>query len=138
MGSASNYVENGSLDFWLNGSTDISGPTNVWLALFTTGHGEDGTGGTEVSGNSYARASITPTGTDSTRFTVTNGLAVNSVRVTFAEPTGSWGTVTAAAVYDAVTSGNLLFLVTLTNGSFSVVSGQPVIFPSGELQVTAS
>jgi hypothetical protein len=138
MGSASDYVENGSLDFWLNGSTAITGPTTVYLALFTTGPDDDGTGGTEVSGNSYTRATITPTGIDSSRFTITDGLATNSVRITFPEPTGSWGTIVLGGVYDSVSIGNLLFRVTLSNGEFTVVTGQPVIFPTGELQVTAS
>lgn len=138
MGSASNDTEDDTLNFWLNGDSTVTAPASLWLALFTTAPGEDGTGGVEATGNGYARASITPAGADSSRFTVSSGTATNSVRVIFANPTASWGTVVSAAIYDAVSGGTLRFLVTLVNGSFTVALNQPVIFPVGELEVTAS
>jgi hypothetical protein len=87
------------------GTTTLTKPTTVYLALFTTTPTMPaGTGGVEVSGGSYARQPIA--------FGSASGsapaVAANSALVTFPTATTSWGTIAGAGIYDAVTGGNLI------------------------------
>jgi len=183
MAGLSDYSAQALLD-WETGRKPMPAIGNRFLALFTTAPTSDaGTGGTEVSGGSYARVQIagavaataswttaTPNitmttnpgwvvpgmnvydntgsvqiGTVSTyvgtALVLTGNAAANSTGstdslifsafpassassgaepatlpanvtngavITFAASTGSWGTVTAFGVYDAVSSGNLI------------------------------
>jgi hypothetical protein len=77
------------------------------VALFTATGADAGTGFTEVSGGSYARAATT--GSD---WNASSGSAPSTVTnandIAFTPATGSWGTVIAWGLYDAVSSGNLI------------------------------
>lgn len=77
-----------------------------YMALFTTSPGETG-GGTEVSGASYARQQVA-FGTPS------NGQMVNSEAIEFPTATESWGTAVAWGLFDAASSGNLLWYGSIT------------------------
>lgn len=101
-------------------------PTAWYIGLFTAAPGETG-GGTEVSGGSYARTSAT--------FTVSGNTATNSGAVEFPTATGSWGTITHAAVFDASTSGNMLLYAALT-ASKTIATGDILRIPAGDLDVT--
>lgn len=72
-------------------------------------------GQAEVSGGSYARASLAATlanfaGTQSAGSTIassgTNGLTSNNVAVTWPAPTANWGFVWGIMLFDAATVGN--------------------------------
>jgi len=101
-------------------------PTAWYVALFTDDPTDAGTG-TEVSGGSYARTSVT--------FTVSGDTASNSGAVEFPEATGSWGTITHIGIYDASTSGNLIAHAALT-ASKAIASGDILRFPIGDIDVT--
>jgi|SRR5688572_20019593 len=103
-GSKSDFLENALLDHELGGP-DYARPANVFLALFTTAPTDSG-GGTEVSGGSYARKSIT---NNNTNFPAASGGSKNlATSQSFVTPTGSWGTVVAFGYYDASSGGNLM------------------------------
>jgi len=94
----------------------------LYVALLTAAPSDAG-GGTEVSGGSYARASVNSTlanwaGTQSagstTSSTGTGGQTSNNGTITFPAPTANWGVVTHLGIYDSPTSGNLLYWVALT------------------------
>ena len=91
------------------GGAAYTAPSTLYVGLFTAEPSEAG-GGTEVSGNGYARQSVTMTvsGTNPTE-------ADNDAAVEFPEATGSQGTVTHAGVFDALTGGNVLAYATLTD-----------------------
>jgi len=117
----SDYLENKWVDFLLRGQT-LTAPTTVYVALATTS-GSDAACGTEVSGGSYARVAVTSgltawAGTQSAGSTTassgTGGTTSNNAAVTFPAPTANWGQVTEFCVFDAATSGNLLFRAALT------------------------
>jgi hypothetical protein len=189
MPGTSDYTEQNVLNY-LAGSLAVPALPSLFLALFTTAPTSDaGTGGTEVSGGSYARqqiagplttnattasgnatlhfasvpawivagmqirdsttaasipASTTVVSTTGTTVVMSNNAAGAGVGsgdvitfsaftaasassgnpepntlpgtitnasavITFPQATASWGTVTAFGVYDAVTSGNLLY-----------------------------
>lgn len=101
-------------------------PTAWYIGLFTAAPGEAG-GGTEVSGGSYVREDVT--------FTVSGNLATNSAAVEWPTATGTWGTITHVAVFDALTSGNMLIYATLT-ASKTIASGDVLRIPAGDLDIT--
>lgn len=123
--SFSNYLENKVL-LHVFGATAYTAPTTLYVGLFTSDPGEGGTG-TEVSGGSYARQTVT--------FTVTDNLASNTAAVEFPTASASWGTITYAAVYDAATGGNLLGSGGLATAK-TIDSGDVFRIPAGDLDIT--
>lgn len=126
MAEMSNYLENALINATLR-NTSYTSPTTVYVGLYTTDPGEGNTG-TEVSGGSYARTSVT-FGAPS------NGVSTNSASVTFPTATGTWGTVTHVGILDASTSGNLLYYTAL-DASKSIASGDVFTISTGNLSVT--
>lgn len=121
MAALSDYLENKIIDYVLRAQA-FTAPATVYVALFTANPSDTG-GGTEVSGGSYARVSVSSSlanwaGTQSagstTASTGTGGTTSNNGAITFAAPTANWGTITGMGVFDASTSGNLLFYSALT------------------------
>lgn len=115
-GSFSDYLEKKLLDHVL-GNTAYSAPATVYVALFTdsnTATQRDAGTVTEVSGGSYARASVTNNTTNFPNASGTTATKNNGAAVTFAAPTANWGTVNAMGIYDALTTGNLLLWADLT------------------------
>lgn len=119
--SLSNYLENKLADALLRAQA-YTMPATVYVALATTSS-SDTACGTEVSGGSYARVAVTSSlanwaGTQSAGSTVastgTGGTTSNNASITFPAPTANWGTVVGYCVFDASTSGNLLFYAALT------------------------
>jgi hypothetical protein len=127
MAGLSNYAEDLVLD-WLFTANAATRPTSWYVALYTVAPGEGG-GGTEVSGGSYARqaATFTVSGTATT--------AENSAAIEFPTATGSWGTIVAAGIFDASTSGNLIAFADLT-ASKTISSGDVLRFNAGTLTIT--
>lgn len=117
----SDYLENKVIDWLLRGQT-FTAPATVYYALATSS-GSDSACGTEVSTGSYARVAVTSSlanwaGTQSAGSTSassgTGGTTSNNAAVTFPTPTANWGTIVEFCVFDASTSGNLLFRTALT------------------------
>mgnify|MGYP005987378731 FL=1 len=123
--SFTNFLETEILDHVFAGAA-YTAPSQHYLGLFTSAPGETG-GGTELSGNGYARQQI--------NFTTSGDTTSNNAAVEFPTATGSWGTVTHVGVFDASTSGNLMVYATLT-ASKTVASGDVFRVPSGDLDIT--
>lgn len=126
MAAASDYLELKILEHTL-GITSYTAPTTTYLALFTSDPTDAGTG-TEVSGGSYARQSISWN-------TPASGATTNSADVTFPQATGNYGTVTHIGIYDASSSGNLLYHGALS-ASKSVETNDTFIVEAGDLSVS--
>jgi hypothetical protein len=126
MAEMSNYLENALLNVTLR-ATSYTAPTTVYVGLYTSDP-TDANSGTEVSGGSYARTSVT-FGAPS------NGVTTNSGAVTFPTATGTWGTVGWIGILDAATSGNLLYHTPLTS-SKAITSGDIFTISIGNLSVT--
>jgi hypothetical protein len=126
MAEMSNYLENALLNVTLR-ATSYTAPTTVYVGLYTSDPTDANTG-TEVSGGSYARTSVT-FGAPS------NGVTTNSGAVTFPTATGTWGTVGWIGILDAATSGNLLYHTPLTS-SKAITSGDIFTISIGNLSVT--
>ena len=133
MSEASDYVENQILDCYLNQS-NITAPTAIYLGLHTASPADDASG-TEVSGNGYARVAIT------TKFSAASGtggsLSSNADITGFAASGGNWGTVSHVGIWDASTSGNLLFHTAL-DSSAAVNDGDSYQISSGNLTITVA
>ena len=128
MSELSNHLETALINATLR-NTAYTSPATVYAALFTTDPTDAGSG-TEVTGGSYARTAIT-FGSPS------NGVTTNSADVTFPTCTVAWGTVTHMGIFDASTSGNLLYHTPL-DASKTVDSGDIFKISSGNLSVTLS
>ena len=134
--SFSDYLEDKVLDH-VFGGTAYTAPTTLYVGVFTSAASDTGPG-TEVSGNGYARQSVafTVSGTSPTT-------AASSAAVEFPEATGSWGTVTYAGVFDAVSGGNMLAWAELTDPSDfvtalpkAITTGDILRISAGNLKVT--
>jgi hypothetical protein len=126
MAEMSNYLENALLNAVLR-NTSYTSPSTVFVSLYTSDPTDAGSG-TEVSGGSYARKSVT-FGSPS------NGVVTNDAAVEFDQATASWGTVGYIGLMDAVTTGNLLFHTALTTAK-TIESGDIFKIASGNLSVT--
>jgi hypothetical protein len=127
MSAISNYLENALINATLRNTTYTS-PTTVYAGLFTSDPTDAGSG-SEVSGGSYARKAITFAAPS-------NGVTTNSAAACeFDQATGSWGTITHFGIFDALTSGNLLYHGALTT-SKTIASGDVFKFATSSVSVT--
>tara|TARA_R100000458_G_scaffold46623_1_gene45153 strand:+ start:189 stop:602 length:414 start_codon:yes stop_codon:yes gene_type:complete len=135
MSAMSDYLEQKLIDhlFDADNAGSYTPPTTYHIELFKVAVSEDGTGGTAVSGGSYARASIAR---GQATWTRSGNQVSNAGVVSFPVPSATWGTVVAFGVYDAASSGNLLLHGTLTT-SKTINNGDPAPkFNAGELVFT--
>jgi hypothetical protein len=127
MSAISNYLENALINATLR-NTSYTSPATVYAGLFTSDPTDAGSG-TEVSGGSYARKAITFAAPS-------NGVTTNSaVACEFDQATGSWGTITHFGIFDALTTGNLLYYGALTTAK-TIASGDVFKFPTSSVTVT--
>ena len=112
---------------WTFTTDSVTRPTAWYLGLFTANPDEDGSGATEISGNGYARKSVS--------FTASGNLATNSAAVEFDVATGSWGTISHVAVFDASSGGNQIAYAALTT-SKAIDTGDVLRFPAGDVDIT--
>ena len=126
MAEFTNYLEAKLLDHVLKNTT-YNSPSTVYAGLFTAAPNDAG-GGTEVSGGSYARQSMS--------FSAASGGATTTdADINFPQATADWGTVVAVGIHDALTSGNLLMYTDLTT-SKAIATGDILKISSGSLTVS--
>ncbi len=126
MAEMSNFLENALVNATLRNTTYTS-PATVYVALFTTDPTDANTG-TEVTGGSYARTSVAFAAPS-------NGAAASSADCTFPTCTSTWGTVSHIGIFDASTSGNLLYHTPLDT-SKTIETGDIFKIASASLTVT--
>lgn len=102
------------------GRTDFTPPATLFFGLSTTAPAIDGTNVTEPVGSNYARVGIANNKTSFTTAQSSTGTGYgpgylsNAVAIQFPESSGSWGVITHVVIFDAATSGNVLFYEALT------------------------
>lgn len=128
MAALSNYAEKLLLD-WMMTTGSATRPTAWYVALYTAAPSDSG-GGTEVSGNGYSRQSVTFDAASSP-----GGTTSNSGAVTFTASGGSWGTISHIGIFDASTSGNLLWHGAMT-ASKTIADGDTLEFAIGNIDLT--
>jgi hypothetical protein len=137
--SLADWAENNLIDQLFRAQTwTINSTLDVGLS---TAACSDSSVGTEVSGGSYARVSVTRSlanwaGTQSAGSTSassgTGGQTSNNVAINFATPSAGWGTVTHFFV---MSSSNIVLCQALTT-SKTINSGDTVSFAIGALTFT--
>ena len=122
----SDYLETNLLNHVLR-NTSYTSPTAVYLGLYTAAPTDAG-GGTEVAGGSYARQAVSfgaPSG----------GQVANDAVINFPMATGDWGVILHIGIFDAASSGNLLYHAPMT-ASREILTNDQLDFPVGQLIVT--
>ena len=127
-GNLSDYLENKLLDHFL-GTTAYTMPTTVYVGLYTVAPSDTGTGttgGTQVTGGSYARQTAVFSAAAS-------GTTSNTANIDFAGMPAA--TTVAIGVFDALTSGNLLLWGTLTANK-TTDAGDTLRIATGDLDIS--
>ena len=130
MSEMSNHLEVALLNLTLNGVA-FTPVNNPYVSLHTSDPTDAGTG-TEVSGGSYAR-----TAASFATASGTSGLVATDADVTFPTATGTWGTIGWIGIWDAATSGNMLFHTPLDSAK-TIDSGDIFKITTGNLTVEFS
>ena len=141
MTAATDYFENKLVDQVFRGQA-FSFPSTLYVGLLTAAP-SDATGGTEVTGGSYARIGVacslanwagTQSAGSTTASTGTSGTTSNNGVISFPTPSANWGTITHFGIYDAVSAGNLMLWGPLSS-SKAVFTGDAVSIQAGQLQI---
>ena len=127
MAEMSDYLEVKLLNLTLNGSA-FTAVNNPYVSLHTANPTDAGTG-TEVSGGSYAR-----TAASFATASGTSGLVATDADITFPTATASWGNVGWIGLWDAASSGNMLYHTAL-DASKTIDSGDIFKITTGNLTV---
>lgn len=123
----SNYLASAVFNGVLR-NTQYTVPTTVYVALFSVAP-TAAWGGTEITGNGYARQAITFAAP-------TNGVGSNSAQVLFPNATPlAYDPIVAVALFDNVSGGNQLFQKTL-GSPVTVNAGDQAKFDAGAFTVT--
>lgn len=129
MGSFADFWEDEILDHVFDKGA-YTAPT-IYVALSTADPLDDASGMAEPSGNGYTR--VTTANTD---WAASSGGATSNVNsLSFPQATGSWGTATHFALFDASSGGNMLAHGTLGTPQ-AIVSGNTPSFGVGDLDVS--
>lgn len=126
--AASQYLATSVVN-WVRGTAMPAASATRYIGLFTAG-------GTELSGNGYARIVVNAWGT------ITEGggevTVANAEIESSAEATGDWLAATQFRIYDAATSGNALSSLTALTTPQTVLSGGTAELAIGDLTFTIS
>ena len=125
---ASEYLETQVLTHLLRTGTWTK-PAGCYLALLTALPTDPG-GLVEVSAADYARLLQGPSDTAWIVRSSDNAV-VNALAILWDETTNDWGTITGLALYDALTSGNLLAWSELASSRTVTSGGAAVIIRPG-------
>jgi hypothetical protein len=128
MAALSDYAEKLLLD-WSMTTGSATRPTAWYVALYTSAPTDAG-GGTEVSGGGYARQSVTFAAATSGA-----GTTSNTGDVSWTASGAAFGTVVAIGIFDASTSGNLLWHGNMT-ASKTIADGDTLEFSAGNIDLT--
>ena len=129
MGSFSDYWENIILDH-IFGKGSYTPPT-IYAGLSTADPTDDGSGLAEPSGNAYTRVQTSACDWNA----ASNGSLENAGEITFDQATGSWGTITHFALFDAATAGNMLAHGALSQ-SKAIGNSDTARFETGDLDIS--
>ena len=141
MAAFTNYAENKIADALFRAQS-LGAPATWHVGLFTATPSDTG-GGTEVSGGSYARVSVTAGltafngthGTTTGASSGTGGTVTNAASWTFPSPTANWGSITHWGLFDAPSSGNLWVYGALTTGKTVNNGDAAPVFSAGSASV---
>jgi len=131
-----NYAENSILNTVFRGVAFPTLPASMYIAAYSVIPGEDGTGGTEITGAGYARVAVSrAAGSWKDPSTATQGQVDNTAEIAFPVATGDYpAAVVAVGVLDDPTAGNLWYRGNLT-ASRTILTGGQLKFNANQLVV---
>lgn len=148
MAMINDYLRNKIVD-WILRAQAYSPVATHYVGLMTTNATHAVASGTEVTGGSYARvaitASMTATGwagtqsagsTSASSGSGASAVTSNNGTITFPAPTANWGVVTGWTIWDASTTGNMLFFGPLSVSKTINNGDAAPSFASGALALT--
>jgi len=109
---------------WLMTASNVTRPPTIRAALFTSPN-------TEVSGNGYARRTLTFSDAANRSTSNTNG-------TTFTATGGNWGTITHIGLYDHQTAGKLLWQGAIAGGGKLIEDGDSLAIQSGAITINVN
>ena len=130
MAAFSNYLED-QITGWINGTAFATAPTNTYVQLYS----QDPTDAGSATGALYTRVAVAAGGW--TRGTGGAGTLTNTSQILITSSAASGATATHCAVFDASTSGNLLFHGALA-ASLTITTGDEVRFNASGLTLTVA
>lgn len=137
-GEISDYLSNALLDHAFSLATYAVPAT--YIAMCTGDVLDTDTGSTisETAAGAYARVQVNINGGASPTWDLAaNGSLDNTNTISFTQATGSWSTITALAIVDAATVGNLLFYENTVTDQ-KVDNGDTAEISAGSLKVSLS
>jgi hypothetical protein len=132
MAGLVNSVEAAVLDY-LFGLTTYTPASNHYIGLYTTLPAEDGSGGVECSGGSYARVLLANNKT--TWSAASGGALSNAIVIEFPKATASWGTVVGFGLFLADSGGTPIAFGSVSP-SKAVEIDDILRFAIGDLDIT--
>jgi hypothetical protein len=131
MAGFTQYLQKKQLDHVLK-TASFTQPTNIYVGLYSAAPSDTG-GGTELSGNAYARVLCNAWNAATS---ASPSVADNTAAITFptATPSG-WSQATHFGVFDDPSAGNLLGWAALTTPK-TAGAGDTLRFAAGELDIT--
>jgi len=120
LADLSTHAANRALTWLMTGSS-VARPASIYVGAFTSPS-------TEVSGNGYARQTLT----------FSNGSnrgASNTSTANFTASGGPWGTITHLGLFDAATGGNLLWQGPLVSGAKLIENNDTLVVQAGNVTV---
>ena len=125
MATISEYLENRYINTALR-ATNLTAPTTVYLAFFTSDAGlETGSLTNELSGSGYSRKAITFSAPVSGNTSNTNTISYTA--------TADWNSFYAIAIVDAASGGNVLYWKSVSKKTLK--SGQTMFINAGDIKV---
>lgn len=134
MAAFSNYLED-QITNWIAGTTFATAPTATFVQLYNGDPTDTGSGGTAL----YSRVSVASGSGSWTRGTGGNGTITNASAITITSSATATASATFVSVWDASSSGNLLFYGALTpSAGKSIAVGDEVKFNVSALTLTVA
>lgn len=119
----------------LLGLRAISPPSSYFIRLHSVLPADDGTGGTELSGDGYAPKEVV---NNTTNFVIVGNTIENGVDFAFAAASGAdWDEIVGFSLWSASSGGNCWFVNELDD-PITILDGQIFKFEAGDLVFTES
>lgn len=139
MPFATTYA-NSILNYIFGKTSGLTAPSSVYIALSSNDPEADGGTFTELSGGGYSRVLISLRG--ETYPDVIGSASARSItntkQVNWSKATAKWLDIKGFAIYDAPTSGNMIYYGKITNaeGKVSVDTGAVALFDPQAFKIT--
>lgn len=111
-------------------------PATLYFALMTSAPTDNGAGGVEASGGSYARVLKTNDSTNFPPSTLGTPTVVNGTSISWGVAGVAWGAIKGVAIYSHSSNSGSADFIGFIAKEFTVASGDTVTIPAGSLSIS--